>query len=104
VCDGDLKQHLLTLFEWQAVTQSDQRDIWYDGRFMAEWVDRAALAAVPATFAAFDRGDLARALFATLDLFRQFAREVAQRLKLVYPDEADRTVDNLIHSMLMEST
>ena len=104
VCDGDLKQHLLTLLEWQAVAQSDQHDSWYDGRFMAEWADRTALAALPTTFAAFDNADLARALFATLELFRQIARQVAQRLKLVYPYEADQTVDDLIHAMLMEST
>jgi aminoglycoside 6-adenylyltransferase len=104
VCDGDLQQHLLTLLEWQAVAQSDQRDIWYDGRFMAEWADRAALAALPDTCAAFDRADLARALWASLDLFRKLAKEVAQRLKLMYPDEVDRSIADLIHSMLSGAT
>jgi hypothetical protein len=35
LCDGEMKQHLLTMLEWQAAAQHDKRDIWYDGRFLA---------------------------------------------------------------------
>jgi aminoglycoside 6-adenylyltransferase len=104
VCDGDLKQHVLTLLEWQAAAQPDQRDIWYDGRFLAEWADREALAALPATFAAYEIADLARALFATLDLFRQLAQDVAQQLDYAYPAEAERAIDEHLHSMLRGSS
>jgi aminoglycoside 6-adenylyltransferase len=104
VCDGDLKQHLLTMLEWQAATQLDKHDIWYDGRFLAEWADRAALAELPATFAAYDIADLARALFATLNLFRRLAQGVARRLDCAYPLEADQAIDDQISTMLRGMT
>ena len=100
VCDGDLKQHVLTLLEWQAASQSDNRDIWYDGRFLAEWADREALAELPATFAAYEIADLKRALFATLDLFRRLARDVAWQLDYPIPLQADQYIDDHIRSML----
>jgi aminoglycoside 6-adenylyltransferase len=104
VCDGDLKQHVLTLLEWQAAAQPDQRDIWYDGRFLAEWADREVLAALPATFAAYEIADLVRALFATLELFRHLALDVARRLDYAYPLEADRAIDDRIGTMLRGMT
>lgn len=100
VCDSDLKQHLLTLLEWRAAAQPDQRDIWYDGRFLSEWADPPAVAELPATFAAYEVKDLRRALFATLDLFRRLARDVARQLDYAYPSEVDRVVDDHIHSVL----
>jgi aminoglycoside 6-adenylyltransferase len=100
LCDGEMKQHLLIMLEWQAAAQKDQRDIWYDGRFLAEWADGAAWAELPRTFAAFKATDLSRALLATLDLFRHLAREVAERLHLTYPDEIDRFVDRHIRAAL----
>jgi aminoglycoside 6-adenylyltransferase len=103
LCDGDLKRHVLTLLEWQAAAQPDQRDSWYDGRFLTEWADREALAALPATFAAYDSADLARALFATLDLLRQLARAVARQLDYSYSAQTDRWIDEHIRMMLRGS-
>jgi aminoglycoside 6-adenylyltransferase len=100
VCDGDLKRHVLTLLEWQAAAQRDQRDIWYDGRFLAEWADREALTELPATFAIYEITDLRRALFATLDQFRRIARDVARQLDFPYPLKTDRVIDDHIRSML----
>ncbi|HTP10381.1 MAG TPA: aminoglycoside 6-adenylyltransferase [Anaerolineae bacterium] len=100
VCDGDLKQYLLTLLEWHATMQSDQRDIWYDGRFLSEWADRAVMAELPATFATYDGDDLRRGLFATLDLSRRLAHDIAQRLGYPYPLQNDLVIDDQIHSML----
>jgi hypothetical protein len=77
LCDGEMKQHLLTMLEWEAAAQQDRRDIWYDGRFLSEWADPQAVAELPAAFAAYDAADCA-ARCATLDLFRR-GREVAQR-------------------------
>ena len=100
LCDGVLKQHLLTLLEWQAAAHKDQRDSWYDGRFLSEWADREALKAVPGTFAAYAAEDLARALYATLDLGRRLARDVATQLGYAYSAEADRFVDAQIGALL----
>jgi aminoglycoside 6-adenylyltransferase len=99
VCDGDLKQHLLTMLEWHAAAQSDQRDIWYDGRFLNDWADPQALTELPATFAVYEAADLRRALFATLDHFRRLAHDVAYQLGYSDPAQTDRFVREYLDSM-----
>ena len=99
LCDGEMKQHLLTMLEWHAAAQTDQRDIWYDGRFLSEWADPQAMDKLPATFAAYEAADLQRALFATLDLFRRLAHEVAGKLDYAYRPQTDQFVDDHIRSM-----
>ncbi len=100
LCDCEIKRHLLTLLEWHAAIQQSQRDIWYDGRFLNEWVEPQALADLPATFAAYEAADLRRALFATLDLIRRLARDVARQLDYAYPEHIDQFADNYIHALL----
>jgi aminoglycoside 6-adenylyltransferase len=99
VCDCEMKQHLLTMLQWHAAAQQEQRDLWYDGRFLSEWADPQTVAELPATFAAYDAADLQRALFATLDLFRRLARDVARRLGYAYPADTDQFVDNYIRAL-----
>jgi aminoglycoside 6-adenylyltransferase len=99
-CDGEMKQHLLRMIEWQATANMDEQDIWYDGRFLGEWADAESLTTLPATFAAYDAADLARALVATLDLFRRLAREVSIRLGYTYPAEIERLVDAHLRTVL----
>jgi aminoglycoside 6-adenylyltransferase len=103
LCDGEMKQHLLTMLEWQAVAQSDARDIWYDGRFIAEWADREALDDLPGTFAAYNAKDMQRALLTTLDLFRHLAQRVSTRLGYTYSVETDRFVTTHLQSILREN-
>lgn len=100
LCDGDLKQHLLTLLEWQAVVQPERRDIWYDGRFLDEWVDSETRQKLAATFAGYARVDLAHALLATLSLFGQLAQELTARIGLIYPLETDSFISQHIQSIL----
>jgi aminoglycoside 6-adenylyltransferase len=100
LCDGELKRHLLTLLEWQAAAQPSAHDIWYDGRFLNEWANQRALAALPETFAAYQAADMQRAVFATLDLFRAQAREVADRLGYTYPGETDQFIRDYLRAIL----
>ena len=100
LCDGEMKQHLLAMLEWQAAAQKDRRDIWYDGRFLGEWADPRAVAELPATFAAYESADLRRALFATLALFRRLAQDAAQHLGYAYPAQTDQFADNTIRATL----
>ncbi len=100
LCDGEMKQYLLTMLEWQAAAQPEKRDIWYDGRFLSEWADRQAVGELPTTFAAYDTADLQRALCATLALFRRLAEDVARRLGYSYPAQTDQFVSSCIRSML----
>jgi aminoglycoside 6-adenylyltransferase len=89
-CDCNLKRRLLTMLEWHAkATHGLDYETWYDGRYVHEWGDPRAVEAFPATFGAYDADDLQRALFATLDLFRQLAPETAERLGYAYPAEVD---------------
>ena len=103
LCDGEMKQHLLMMLEWQAAMQPGVRDIWYDGRFLNEWADPQALTELPATFAAYEAADLQRASFATLDLFRRLAHHVSIQLGYTYPIETDRFVAAHLQSILRGS-
>jgi aminoglycoside 6-adenylyltransferase len=85
-CDCDLKQHLLSMLVWKVRLDGDSvstaRD---DGRHMESWVDPVTAAALPATFAAYSADDVWRALFATLDLFLDLARQTARLGGYAYP-------------------
>ena len=83
--DGALKRQLLAMLEWHALALDPARRVWHEGRFIAQWVDRRAAAALPALFARYDPIDLRRALFATLELYQWTAAETAQRLGLIDP-------------------
>ena len=100
LCDCEMKQHLLTMLEWHTAAQHDQRNVWYDGRFLSEWADPRAVAELPATFAVYDAADLQRALFATLDLFRRLAHDVARQLDYAYPAHTDQFADAYIRALL----
>ena len=102
-CDCDLKQRLLTMLEWHArATKGLEHDTWYDGRFLEEWADPRALATLPETFATYDKEDLWRALFVTLDLFRWLAAETAEQLGYAYPTLADNRVTGWLESTFSE--
>lgn len=101
-CDCDLKQRLLTMMEWHArALNGASHDTWYDGRFLPEWADPRALAALPDTFAAYEIADLWRALFATLALFGWLAQETADRLGYSYPATAHARVTAWIESLYL---
>jgi len=66
------------MLEWHARAVSEpERDFWYEGRFVADWIDPRVLSDLPGTFAAYDRADLKPGLVATLALYRRLANEVA---------------------------
>ena len=88
--DGALKQYMLTMMEWHTLSIDPTRNIWHDGRFLAEWLDRDVQSALPATFAAFDPIDLWRALTNTIDLFRHLSQDSASRLGLKYPSDLEQ--------------
>ncbi len=92
-CDCALKQHLLAMLEWHArAVHGPAHDVWYDGRYLAEWADPHALAALPRAFAGFDAESLWQALFETLSLYRRLGNEVARRLGYAYPAAADERI------------
>lgn len=85
-CDDHLKGLLRRMMEWHArAIKGQERDTWMRGRFLEEWADPRALEELRAAFAYYDKDDLWRALFATMELFRWLSVEVAQRLGYSYP-------------------
>jgi aminoglycoside 6-adenylyltransferase len=86
LCDSILKEQLLTMMEWHVrAIHGPQHDTWYNGRYLSEWADPQAAAALPATFAAYNPADLRRALQQTLTLYDRLASETAAHLTLSYP-------------------
>ncbi len=91
----DLRPCLLKLMEWHA----HGRDTWYNGRFIERWADPRVLAALPQTFALYNRESLLMALRSLLELFRLLGEETATRFNFTYPVEMHRKITNLIDSL-----
>ena len=97
--DGYLKARLVTLLEWHARALDPEVDTWHGGRFLERWADPGALAALENAYAHYDLRDVARALWATIDLWQGLEEEVARRLGLeVMLDHADlrRRIDEVV--------
>ncbi len=88
--DGYLKMRLVTLLEWHARAVDPSVDTWHSGRFLERWADPGALAALESAYAQYDLRDVARALWATLDLWQGLEEETSRRLGLALElDHAD---------------
>ncbi len=84
---------LLRMIEWHAkACHGFGYETWRDGRFLEEWADPATVARLGRTYPNHDEDAAWNALFATMDLFRDLARDTADRLNFDYPSEADDTV------------
>jgi aminoglycoside 6-adenylyltransferase len=81
-CDCYLKGLTVRLLAWHAQAADASVDTWHRGRFLERWADPVALRDFRAAFAAGDPDDIARALWATVDLFERLERETATRLGL----------------------
>jgi molybdopterin-guanine dinucleotide biosynthesis protein A len=87
---GYLKWRLVTLMEWHARAVDPSLDTWHGGRFLERWADPGALAALENAYARYDVRDVARGLWATVDLWQGLEEETARRLGLdVGLDHAD---------------
>jgi aminoglycoside 6-adenylyltransferase len=73
---------LVTLLEWHARAVDPTVDAWHGGRFLERWADPGALAALEIAYARYDLRDVARALWATIDLWQGLEEETAKRLGL----------------------
>ena len=78
--DGYMKARLVTLLEWHARAVDPSAHTWHGGRFLERWADPGALAALESAYAHYDIRDVARALWATIDLWQGLEEETASRL------------------------
>ncbi len=99
--DGYMKRRLLTVVEWQArARDGGNGDPWFAGRFLERWADPETIGALGEAFARYDGQDIARALRATMDLFRRQATDLAIRLELPYPARGDEVATALVDELL----
>ncbi len=94
-----LRRCLLRMIEWHAYG----RDTWYSGRFIEDWADPRVRAALPATFALYERASLSAALSAMLALMRLTGEDVAARFGFVYPAQAHEQIRNLVEQIVVET-
>lgn len=88
---------LLQMLEWHACARSGwDYDTWDRGRFVEEWADPRAVAALRDVFGRYDADDTWRALFASMGLFRWLAMETAHWLGYRYPLELDQQVTDWV--------
>ena len=100
-CDGYMKDLLLRMSAWHArAIHGWSHDTWHGGRFFEEWADPRIVAGLRRAYAQYDAGDVRRALWATMDLFRWVARETAAHLSYPYPTEADERVVALVAAVI----
>jgi aminoglycoside 6-adenylyltransferase len=86
-------QCVLPMLTWHARSARGWKcDTWMNGRFLEQWADPRAVAALPEAFGRCERDDLWRALFETMDLFHWLATETAGRLEYAYPVQAEAHV------------
>ena len=97
--DQQVKQCLLTMIEWHSIATSPEvGDTWYGGRRVQEWADPRWVAALPQTWPTYDVEGAWDALFATLELFSQVAKETAQSLGHRYPVDEELRVRSWINA------
>lgn len=95
--DWTLKGLLLRMMEWQAVARSgDRTDVWQIGMRIKDWTSPDVWQRLHEVFARFDAADSWRALLATTTLFRDVARETANKLGYQYPDDVDDAISGYI--------
>ncbi|MEA3337068.1 MAG: aminoglycoside 6-adenylyltransferase [Chloroflexota bacterium] len=102
-CDGHLKYLLQQMLEWHAhAVKGPEWDTWMRGRFLEQWADPRAVAALTDVYAHYDGEDIWRALQATMDLFAWLAPETAELLGYPYPATGEQQATALVKALYME--
>lgn len=95
--DWTMKRLLLEMIEWRAVAEHGaDHDVWHIGTRMEDWAPSEVWTALHQAFGHFGPADSWRALFATIDVFRNVSRETATLLGYRYPDDIDANVGSYI--------
>ena len=85
-----MKWKLLSIIEYHAhAIHGMQYNAWYGGRLIDKWADPWILEDLAKCFSHYNKEGIGHALFATMDLFRLVAVEVAVKLGFEYLQEAD---------------
>lgn len=99
--DGYMKGHLQRMLEWHARAQKGEKyDTWLRGRFLDEWADPLARQALPSIYAHYNADDIARALIATMALYRWLEDEAALAWGYSVPREGEDEAAKLARVLL----
>ncbi|MBN1967232.1 MAG: aminoglycoside 6-adenylyltransferase [Anaerolineae bacterium] len=99
-CDSYLKGLLRQMLEWHAqATRGGHVDTWMRGRFLEEWADSRAVAALPQAFAHYDAEDIWQALQVTLELYRRLSLETAAKWGFGYPTAGAEAAAALVQGL-----
>ena len=80
--DRLLLSNLVTLLRWHALSLDPSVDTWHGTRFVERWADPGALATLETVVPGYGVRDVARGLWATIDLYQGLEEETARRLGL----------------------
>lgn len=98
--DGRMKDLLRQMLAWHAqATRGSETDTWLRGRFLEEWADPRAVAALEHVYARYREEEVWTALFATMELFSWLSRETTRALHLPYPEESETHAAELVRQM-----
>jgi len=80
-CDRYMKWQLLTMIEWNTLAiRGWDTDVWFNGRFLEEWIEPETRKELEGTFAHYNYADIEKALFATSDLFLKLSKATGKKL------------------------
>jgi aminoglycoside 6-adenylyltransferase len=100
VSEPHRNQALLRMLEWHACVRNGwSYETWDRGRFLEEWADSRAVRALRDLFGRYDREDLWRSLWASMELFRWLGVETAGGLGYRYPRETDQEVTRWVERL-----
>lgn len=96
--DWTMKQLLLKLLEWHAISLNPDQDVWHLGNHSNDWVDPEIKSELKKLFSHFEKQESWQDLLTTLDLFRRLSKSVAKNLKFQYPEKVDQKISEYILS------
>jgi aminoglycoside 6-adenylyltransferase len=95
--DWTMKELLLKMLEWHTVAMNEEHhDVGHIGTRMKDWVRPDVWERLHETFGRFDAADSWRALLATVSLFRDLARDTAEKLGYQYPQQVDDAISGYL--------
>lgn len=95
--DSYMKNSLLNLVEIHAkVNNGIDYDTWHNGRYLEKWADPRIIEGLKNSFSYYEKKDIERALIETMNLHRWIAKEICDKLNLVYPNVADEKASEWI--------
>jgi aminoglycoside 6-adenylyltransferase len=90
--DGYMKADLARVIEWHTIAIRPGTNIRSGGRYLERWADPRIVERLADTFATYEAADIARALMAMIQLFRDVASETAVALGFSYPEHSHAAV------------